>query len=98
MSSLSPIDCFQYRLLMELLLLMSANYLERAQKLRGITLRSSIIQNQLSDIGKIKLVIREININADRKRLWLGRAQTVDAQVCNDSMAISLNCFGKNEI
>jgi hypothetical protein len=56
----------------------------KLRMLRSIRLRSSIIQNQLSDIGKIKPVIREINLNADRKRMWLGRVQSVDAQVCND--------------
>ena len=36
--------------------------------LRSIRLRSSIIQNCLSYIGRIKPVTREINLNADRKR------------------------------
>jgi|GEM_PF-2580511 hypothetical protein len=37
-----------------------------------------IIQNQLSEIGKIKPIIREINLNADRKRIYLGELKSVD--------------------
>jgi hypothetical protein len=70
----------------------------KLKMLRSIRLRSSIIQNCLSDIGKIKPIIREINLNADRKRLWLGRIESVDARVCNDSMPISLSHFAKNEV
>ena len=66
--------------------------------LRSIRLRSSIIQDCLSEIGRIKQVTREINLNADRKRLWLGRIESVDAQICNDSMPISLNYFDLKQI
>ena len=70
----------------------------KLKMLRSITLRSSIIQNQISDIGKIKPIIREINLNGDRKRLWLGRIESVEARVSNDSMPISLDHIGKNEV
>ena len=53
---------------------------------------------QLSNIGKIKPVIREVNLNADRKRFWLGRIESVDSQVCNESMPISLNHFDQKQI
>ena len=41
---------------------------------------------------------REVNINADRKRLWLSRIESVEDKKSNDSMPISLNQFGKEEI
>ncbi|MGI0021184.1 MAG: DNA polymerase, partial [Nitrososphaera sp.] len=39
---------------------------------RSASLRECIIQGRIQDIGKIKPVRRLVNLNADRKRLWLG--------------------------
>lgn len=66
--------------------------------LRSTRLRSSIIQNNLSEIGKIKPFMREINLNADRKRLWLARIESIDDRVCSDSVPISMNHFKKHSI
>ncbi len=66
--------------------------------LRNSRLRTSIIQNQLSEIGKIKEVVKQFNLNADRKRLWLGRIESIDSKVMNESMPISLNHLKKDEI
>jgi hypothetical protein len=63
--------------------------------MRSARLRSSIIQNQLSEIGKIKPITREINLNADRKRLWLGELVSVEQRRMNDSVPICLNHFTK---
>jgi hypothetical protein len=52
----------------------------------SITLRSSIIQNQLSEIGEIKPMIREINLNAAVNALGLVELGAVDPQVCNESI------------
>ena len=38
---------------------------------RNSRLRSSILQDSISEIGKIKENTREVGLNADRKRLWL---------------------------
>ena len=65
---------------------------------RNSRLRSSIIQNQLKEIGKIRPITRLVNLNADRKRLWLGRIESVEDKKCNDSMPISLNYFGKEHL
>lgn len=65
---------------------------------RSTHLRSAIIQSRLEDIGVIKPVIREINPNADRKRLWIGRIKAIDSCPFNDSMSLSLNHFDKCEI
>jgi len=63
--------------------------------LRSKRLRTSIIQNHLSDIRPIT---REININADCKRFWLGKLESVDMKVCNYSMPLSMNHFKKDHI
>lgn len=62
---------------------------------RSKRLRSAIIQGNIKDIGKIKEFIREIDPNADRKRLWLGEIDSIDSKVINESVPISKN-FLKN--
>lgn len=65
--------------------------------LRNSRLRSSIIQNKIQDIGKIRPIEREVNLNADRKRLWLGRIESIDESF-NESIALSLNFIDKSRI
>jgi hypothetical protein len=65
--------------------------------LRSKRLRSAILEDKLDEIGKIKEITREVNLNADRKRLWLGQLKAVDNEF-NDSASISLNHFTKNQI
>jgi len=60
---------------------------------RNNRLRSSILQDRISDIGKIKPMTREFNLNADRKRFWLGSIESMDNEVMNESMPLSLNYF-----
>jgi len=62
--------------------------------LRNSRLRQSILQDKISEIGKIKPVVREVNLNADRKRFWLGNLSAINHE-SNDSMPISLNHFTK---
>lgn len=64
--------------------------------LRSTRLRSSIIQNRLQDVGLIRDAIREIDLNADRKRLWLGNIESIGDRICNKSTPISLNYFSRN--
>jgi hypothetical protein len=63
--------------------------------LRSSRLRSSILQDKLSEIGKIKTFKKEVNFNADKKRFWLGEIKSIDARIMNESMPISLNYFLK---
>lgn len=53
---------------------------------------------RIQDIGKIKPVRRLVNLNADRKRFWLGTLKSIDDRLCNDSMPISLNHFAKEQV
>jgi len=66
--------------------------------LRNTRLKLSILQDKISEIGKIKPVEREINLNADRKRFWLGRIESIESKTMNDSIPISLNHFQKEQI
>lgn len=66
--------------------------------LRNSRLRNSIIQNRISEIGKIKEVIKQVNLNADRKRFWLGEIERIDSKTINESMPISLNFLHENHI
>ncbi len=50
-------------------------------------LRSSILQNEISEIGKIKPHVREVDLNADNKRFWLGRLSKIDNST-NHSMPL----------
>lgn len=61
--------------------------------LRNTRLRSSILFNNISEIGKIKTVERQVNLNADKKRFWLGEITSIDSKVMNESMPISMNYF-----
>jgi len=64
--------------------------------LRPSRLRQSILENRISDIGKFKKVEREVNLNADRKRFWLGQIKSIDDRIMNESVPLSLNYFNKN--
>ena len=66
--------------------------------LRVGQLRSSIIQNNIGNIGKFSLITREINLNADRKRVWLGQIESVEYKTMNESVSLSLNQFKKEII
>lgn len=65
----------------------------RFNVLRNNRLRSSILQDKIKEIGKIKPEIREFNLNADRKRFWLGRIESMDDNMMNESMSLSLRFF-----
>lgn len=64
---------------------------------RNTTLKMAIIQNKISDIGKIKPKIKEIDLNADRKRQWFGKLTGIDKSY-NNSMPLSLNWISKDKI
>lgn len=65
---------------------------------RSASLHECIIQGRRQDIGKIRPIKRLVNLNADRKRFWMGTLKLIDNKACNDSLAISLNHFAKDEI
>jgi hypothetical protein len=65
---------------------------------RVTNLKSAIYQNRIAEIGKFNVVTREIDLNADGKRLWLGRLISLEEDQFNDSMPLSLNFIDKDEL
>jgi len=63
--------------------------------LRSKRLRTSILQNTPEDIGKFSLIEREMNLNADRKRLWIDRLESVDNTQSNLSIPLCLDIIPK---
>lgn len=53
-------------------------------------LRSSILQDSLSEIDKIRSITRGINLNADRKRFWLGEITDLNSNDMNESAPIPM--------
>ena len=47
---------------------------------------------------KNKTFEKEVNLNADQKRFWLGDIESIESRIINESMPISMNYFSKNEI
>lgn len=43
-------------------------------------------------------VRRLVNLNADRKRFWLGTLESLDDGKCNDSVPISMSQFSKEMV
>ena len=70
----------------------------KLEELRNTRLRSGIILNKIPEIGYLRIKIRQIDPNADRKRFWLGKIESIDSKTINESTPISLNHFKKNEI
>src|SRR3989344_2751579 len=58
--------------------------------LRNTRLRTSILSEKLNEIGIIKFVEKQINLNADSKRLWLGQLRSIDQNSHNVSMPIPI--------
>ena len=61
-------------------------------------LASSIIQGKINEIGRIRRETREINLNADRKRMWFEDLKDINDGKMIDSLPISMNYFKKDEI
>jgi hypothetical protein len=58
---------------------------------RPSRLRTSIISDSISDIGKFKIFEKQINLNADKKRIWFEKLRSIQEKKMIDSMSISLN-------
>jgi hypothetical protein len=67
--------------------------LMKCRILRPKRLRSSILQDSVNEVGKFSEIERELNLNADKKRLWFERIENIDSKTMNDSMPISMNYF-----
>ena len=63
--------------------------------LRTKKLASAIISNQIDDIGKIKEETREVNLNGDDKRFWLGRLENINDGKMNNSTSLNPEFFAE---
>ena len=61
--------------------------------LRTKKLASSIIQNKFDEIGRIKEETREVNLNGDDKRFWLGRLEDINDGKKNNSTSLNPEFF-----
>jgi len=52
-------------------------------------------QGYLDEIGKFTEMEREMNLNADRKRLWIDRLESVDNTQSNLSIPLCLDIIPK---
>lgn len=59
--------------------------------LRSNRLRSSILSDRVSDIGKFTTFERQVNLNADSKRLWFEKLRSIQEKKMIYSMPINLN-------
>ena len=60
-------------------------------------LRNSIITNDIANIGKFKVYEKQINLNADRKRMWMGQLDGINDK-SNGSVPLSFNHFTLDQI
>ena len=60
-------------------------------------LRKSIISNKIDDIGKFAIKEKQINLNADSKRMWMGQLDGINDK-SNGSIPLSFNHFTLDQI
>jgi urease accessory protein UreH len=51
-----------------------------------------MLQDSIGEVGKIKEFEREVDLNADKKRLWLDNLKTINHEK-NESVPISLRFY-----
>ena len=64
--------------------------------LRTKKLASAIISNQIEQIGQLKEETREVNLNGDDKRFWLGRLENINDLKSNKSTSLNPEYFTKH--
>jgi hypothetical protein len=64
------------------------------QRLRPQRLKSAILRGRIKDIGKFLIYTKEINLNADVKRFWLGMLKSIHDDRCFNSVPLDVNLDG----
>jgi hypothetical protein len=64
------------------------------RRLRPQRLKSAIKQGRIQDIGKFRTYTKEINLNADVKRFWLGTLKSIHEDKCFNSVPLDVNLDG----
>jgi len=70
--------------------------LMKCKILRPNRLRSSILQGSISKIGKFSEFELEVNLNADKKRLWFDKLSSIESKKMNVSTPLPLNFISKD--
>lgn len=60
------------------------------KKSRPNRLISSVRSYNIKDIGKFEQITRKVNLNADKKRVWINKIQSIDDRIMCDSIPIIL--------
>ena len=68
------------------------------KELRTTRLRTGILENRINDIGRFQTKSKQVNLNADRKRYWFTRLESINEKVFCDSLPLSLDYFTQNGI
>ena len=68
------------------------------EKLRVGTIKQNILRGTLGNIGKFSKVTKELNLNADRGRMWFGRLTDIRKKENNTSVPFNLSVFPHKEI
>ncbi|NMJ86968.1 MAG: hypothetical protein EX285_03900 [Thaumarchaeota archaeon] len=68
------------------------------QETRTIRLRTGILEKRINDIGRFYTKTKQVNLNADRKRYWFTRLESINEKVFCESLPISLNYFTQKHI
>jgi len=69
----------------------NGNLYQVMKVLRVNRLRTSILSNSISEIGQFKTVERQMNLNADRKRIWFEDLRDVNDGKMINSISISVS-------
>jgi len=64
------------------------------QRSRPQRLKSAILRGRIKDIGKFQTYTKEINLNADVKRFWLGSLKSIHEDNCFNSVPLDVNLDG----
>ena len=68
------------------------------EKLRVGTIKQNILRGTLGNIGKFSKVTKELNLNADRGRMWFGRLTDIRKKEHNTSIPFNLSVFEYTKI
>jgi len=70
----------------------------KCRVLRSKRLRSSILSNTPENIGKFSVIELEIDLNADRKRLWLGELSSMKDKTINVSVPLNFDFISIEQV
>jgi len=74
--------------------------LMKFKMIRPQRLRSAILQNIHEDIGKFSIIEREVDLNADKKRMWIPAIgiKSINTKKMNVSVPLNLGILSKSQL